>query len=157
MLAKGCCEHQKHCHVEITDLPELMGLMERNVARNFGDHHHQDKIVSTKVLRWGNPSDIMAVAPVDIVLGADVVASLYDPIALADTIWSLCHDQSKVYISYKSRLDVPHERFEGRFRELFASVIRTRPNSRNRNPNVWILIAQQKRKDVSELPVLITD
>ena len=180
------------CRVEITDLPELMGIMEKNVRRNFrpeaifvasrgdaagasgagttidGNNGDEDGdnidnvfraskypgqkaslgTVRARVLRWGVRSDYWEGSgdPYDIVMGADVVASLYDPVALARTIHALCStERTRVYLSYKGRLTGPHEAFEGEMRCLFRTVERMRPRgSRNRNPGVWILRAGDK-------------
>jgi Lysine methyltransferase len=99
--------------------------------------------VSASVLRWGMAEDYCT--EYDVVIGADVVASLYDPIALADTMHALCCDQSVVYVSYKERLTDPHIQFQDRLECLFENVERIRPTSRNRNPQVWILKATGKR------------
>lgn len=48
----------------------------------------------------------------DVVVGADVVASLYDPIALAEMIHALCHGGPIVFVSYKEKLTGPHEQFQ---------------------------------------------
>lgn len=101
--------------------------------------------VSANVLRWGVTDDYKQ--QYDVVLGADVVASLYDPIALAETMHALCHSKSVVFVSYKGRLTGPHEKFEKRLTSLFGTVERLRPTSRNRNPEVWILKATQKKID----------
>lgn len=180
MLAKAI-----PCHVRITDLPELLHLMTRNVRRNMhsqnilvdGVTEHQAKMafdekdeskdlsfflretdeentieramdargtVSASVLRWGVVEEDGK--QYDVVLGADVVASLYDPIALADTMHALCHDRSVVYVSYKRRLTDPHVRFENRLQCLFERVECIRPTSRNKNPQVWILKAYGKKE-----------
>jgi predicted nicotinamide N-methyase len=182
MIAKAVAD----CHVRITDLPELLPLMTRNVRRNFDSSHidndytdsfndslashasMKDKellyelLVSTEcdtiantntmdyargrisanVLKWGHDRDYQQ--EYDVVLGADVVASLYDPIALADTMHALCHEKSVVYISFKARLAGPHEQFEKRLESLFTTVERIRPATRNKNPQVWILKATGK-------------
>jgi hypothetical protein len=182
MLAKAI-----PCHVRITDLPELLHLMTRNVRRNMHSQNilvdgvtnskHQAKMafdkkdeskglsfflretdeentiksamdargtVSASVLRWGEVEDDGK--QYDVVLGADVVASLYDPIALADTMHALCHDRSVVYVSYKRRLTDPHVRFESQLHCLFEKVECIRPTSRNKNPQVWILKAYGKKE-----------
>lgn len=144
------------CQVEITDLPLLMPLMQRNIALNFSDSmpsisesdrkilHGRDSpkalgLCEARVLDWGDRNDGRKYP---VIIGADVVASLYDPIKLAETLHSLCQEDSKVYISYKSRLDGPHEQFEGRMRELFETVESILPQgSRNKNPSVRILQA----------------
>jgi hypothetical protein len=98
--------------------------------------------ISANVLKWGHDRDYQQ--EYDVVLGADVVASLYDPIALADTMHALCHEKSVVYISFKARLAGPHEQFEKRLESLFTTVERIRPATRNKNPQVWILKATGK-------------
>jgi hypothetical protein len=181
MLAKAI-----PCHVRITDLPELLHLMTRNLRRNMRSQNilvddvteHQAKMtfdekdekkelsyflgeineentikrekdargtVSASVLRWGVMEEEDG-KQYDVVLGADVVASLYDPIALADTMHALCHDRSVVYVSYKGRLTDPHVRFENRLECLFDNVERIRPTSRNKNPQVCILKANGKKE-----------
>ena len=168
MIAKACRES----HVFVTDLPELLDLMNDNYALNFvggecdgstseaetGEdvsflRQKYGSEVSTsqgtadvKVLRWGVETDYEG-APFDVVFGADVVASLYDPIALANTFYDLCGPQSKVYLSYKGRLDEPHLLFEAELKRLFSRVERiAHPNihSRNKNPGVCILKAWGK-------------
>mmetsp|Transcript_30849 Transcript_30849/g.46810 ORF Transcript_30849/g.46810 Transcript_30849/m.46810 type:complete len:333 (-) Transcript_30849:131-1129(-) len=148
------------CHVEITDLPLLMPLMQRNIELNFsnsGAYISDDDIrllheeeppqplgsCEARVLDWGDREDGRKYP---VIVGADVVASLYDPIKLAETIHSLCQEDSKVFISYKSRLDGPHQLFEGRMRELYETVECMIPQgSRNKNPNVKILQAFKPR------------
>jgi hypothetical protein len=97
------CKLASNCHVELTDLPELQDLMKANVVRNFGtgetgrdDHDdsiipssHDDTMtttttsdvagssVSCRVLRWGVEDDYVG-APYDVILGVDVVTSLYE-------------------------------------------------------------------------------
>jgi hypothetical protein len=96
----------------------------------------------------GNRIGHNTIGPFDIVLGADVVATLYDPVALAGTIQKLCHDDTIVYISFKERLSSIHRRFETEMARLFrdVTIIDRRndgqPLSRNRNPDVRILIAK---------------
>ena len=169
MIAKACSES----HVFVTDLPELLDLMKENYEMNFVDgkcdgsggtkteeessllrQKYGDKLsksqgaAEAKVLRWGVESDYEG-APFDVVFGADVVASLYDPIALANTFYNLCGPDSKVYLSYKGRLEEPHQLFEAELKRLFSKVERIEPPniySRNKNPGVCILKAWGKIK-----------
>lgn len=154
LLSKSVC-----CHVEITDLPSLLPLMQRNVALNFekvDDLSKDDRAImfenvptsrmgtcEARILEWGpQPSSQQTYR---IILGADVVASLYDPVALAETIHQLSMPETIVLISYKGRLDGPHEKFEHRMQELFMEVHpRISPLSRNKNPGVYILQARGK-------------
>ncbi|KAL3770739.1 hypothetical protein ACHAW5_001456 [Stephanodiscus triporus] len=97
------------------------------------------------VLRWGVEDDYGDV-PYDVVIGADVVTSLYDPVALARTIHALSGPRTRVYVSGKARLDRPHEVFEGEMGRLYANVRKVeRPCSRLRSPNVFVIVADGKR------------
>jgi hypothetical protein len=96
-------------------------------------------------LRWGVHSDYIN-APYDVIIGADVVTSIYDPIALAQTFYALSGPQTKIYISGKTRLDKPHEIFEMEMKRLFVSVIKIdKPNSRLKSPNVFVYFVQGKQ------------
>lgn len=163
------------CHVVVTDLPELMGLLGRNVLRNFrrcriacgsdnltsevNDEEEKEEAmfpsklypglresagsVTARILRWGDESDYSG-GPYDVVFGADVVASLYDPVSLARTFHALSSSKTTVLLSYKGRLSGPHEEFEAELRSLFMFVERIRPISRNRNPDVFIIKATER-------------
>jgi len=117
--------------------------------------------VTASILPWG---DLQAEAEhglFDLVLGADVVASLYDPILLARCIHRMCRSgDSRVYISFKERLSILHRQFEDELQQLFGDIQIVDPTaavdssnsssvgnfvSRNRNPDVKILIATGKK------------
>jgi hypothetical protein len=102
--------------------------------------------VSAFPLSWGE-SDYSTLGTFDVVMGADVVASLYDPVALAQTIWSLAHSRTTVYVSFKERLSSVHRIFEEELQSLFEHMEIVKPSgSRNRNPDIRILIARGKKK-----------
>ena len=157
------------CTVELTDLPELQDLLISNVERNFGTSSSLSsrnaaaadasttattttggggggRSVSCRVLRWGVESDF-AGAPYDVVIGADVVTSLYDPVALARTFHALSGPGTRVYVSGKTRLVGPHDAFEGEMSRLFGSVrgVDGGPRSRLRSPGVFVIVACGKR------------
>ncbi|EJK69718.1 hypothetical protein THAOC_08997 [Thalassiosira oceanica] len=149
MLAKAV-----ECDVVVTDLPELLGLMERNVRRNFSDLSDDGGAgliaadgrakgsIEARVLRWGDETHY-AGAPYDVILGADIVTSIYDPVALAQTVHALSGPKTKVYISGKTRLDKPHEVFDGEMRRLFERVERVdSPLSRLKSPGCFIIVAE---------------
>ncbi|KAL3781909.1 hypothetical protein HJC23_004094 [Cyclotella cryptica] len=138
-------------HVILTDLPELMGLIDDNLQRNFPSSeseriHGSKGTVESRVLRWGVEEDYGG-APFDVIVGADIVASLYDPIALAQTLHALSGPKTKIYISSKSRLDKPHEEFDTEMRRLFDRAERVQPQSRLRNPHVFAMIFDSKKDD----------
>ena len=151
--------------VHLTDLPELMPLLRRNVIRNYRadciqrgddwDAHLSDadqpelcdrpkfstSHVSAYVLDWSAPNPPHTFATI---LGADVVAKLYDPHALVQTICQCSNAQTSVYISFKKRLSSLHRTFEEEMAKHFDITI-VEPHSRNRNPQVRILVATNKK------------
>jgi len=149
------------CTVLLTDLPELLALLERNVARNsqceFGDIVSKEycsslgpsidaSVVKTSVLAWGDTDAIRERGTFDYVVGADVVATLYDPISLAQTIHDLSHEGTTVHITFKERLSSVHRIFEGAMKERFESFCIEGNQSRNKSPHIRILNASQKKQ-----------
>jgi Lysine methyltransferase len=154
----------------------IQELLQRNVRRIMDHEYEDElqEYVAQQYPSWNNPStsaDINAPDSVtvdasvldwddfahplqdsdsndtyDIVFGSDVVATLYNPIHLANTIHCICHNQTTVYISFKERLSSIHDAFHTLIRTLFqqVNIISTQNISRNHNPDVYILIAQRK-------------
>eukprot|EP00532_Pseudo-nitzschia_australis_P007162 CAMPEP_0168165232 /NCGR_PEP_ID=MMETSP0139_2-20121125/1376_1 /TAXON_ID=44445 /ORGANISM="Pseudo-nitzschia australis, Strain 10249 10 AB" /LENGTH=359 /DNA_ID=CAMNT_0008082333 /DNA_START=215 /DNA_END=1294 /DNA_ORIENTATION=- len=128
--------------VHLTDLPLLLPLLERN-CRNCCP---KNATATCGVLEWGKqPFGDGVDAPYDIVLAADVVASIYDSSGLAKTIYDLSHGKTVVYLSAKERLSGVIDRFESYMRELFTVVERMEADSDNKNPDVFILRITGKR------------
>jgi hypothetical protein len=132
----------QHEKVGVT-MADLTALYNSNDAPSDDNRKQSAGTASAAILRWGEPKDYID-GPYNIILGADVVASLYDPRALAETIHALSDDQTIVYLSYKGRLSGPHDIFENAMESLFCTVERVKPSSRNKNPGVWILKATNK-------------
>eukprot|EP00980_Cylindrotheca_fusiformis_P005641 scaffold1184_cov132-Cylindrotheca_fusiformis.AAC.62 len=114
--------------IHLTDLPALLPLLEKNSADNSN--------VTTGVLEWGKT---VAGEKHDVILGADVVASIYDSYGLVKTIHELSHDKTIVYLACEDRLAGSIESFESHMRTMFEHVERKKSNSKNNNPKVWIL------------------
>jgi hypothetical protein len=94
-----------------------------NVEHNFGiSSLSGDAIVLCRVLRWGIEYNY-AGAPYGVVVGADVVALLYDPVVLARTFHKLIGPWTKVYLSGKAQLAWPHIAFGGEMARLFARAL----------------------------------
>ncbi len=91
-----------------------------------------------QVLWWGVESEYPGM-PYDVVIGADVVALPYDPVALARTFHTLSGPWTRVYVSVMARLAGPHVVFKGEMVRLFARVTRVDgPRSWLRSPGVFI-------------------
>jgi hypothetical protein len=177
--------HPLDCQITLTDLPELIPLLQRNVARNFdsatmssdflrmspycagrqysvpqvqdGGAQHGTRVrVNVSPLDWDNSDQKKSLrqsedsCPWDVAFGADIVASLYDPVSLAQTIACLCSARTVVYVGFKERLSTIHRQFETEMAAWFRDMTILRPphhGCRNRNPDVYILTASSKRKD----------
>jgi hypothetical protein len=82
--------------------------MHSNVEHNFGTSLLSgDVIVSCLVLRWGVESDYSG-TPYDGVVGANIVALPYNPVALARTFHTLSRPWTRAYVLGKARLAGPH-------------------------------------------------
>jgi predicted nicotinamide N-methyase len=122
--------------VHLTDLPQLQPLLSKNCTTCPDRATHG-------VLEWGKP--VGDDAPYDIILGADVVAGIYDASGLAKTIYDLSHEKTVVYLACRERLAGVIDRFESHMHELFTKVERRAPDSSNKSPNVFIMRVSGKR------------
>ncbi len=78
-------------------------------------------------------------APYNVVVGANIIALPYNPVALARTFHTLRALPKRVYVSGKARLAGPHKAFKGEMVRLFARVPRVNgPRSWLRSPSVFI-------------------
>jgi hypothetical protein len=112
---------------------------------NFSHLRKSDGSISIQVLDWSDPAVTEVEGPFDIIVGADIVASLYDPIALVDTMYEMSSPFTILFISGKTRLDLPHQIFESELRTRYQTVERVCPKSRNQNPDVFLLIVKGKK------------
>jgi len=135
-----------------TDLPDLMDLIRKNVEANPLDPDQTSVCLRHMPLTWGvDEEEAMKCAndskPFDIIIGADIVASLYDPELLVETLSMLSSSRTKIYVSFKGRESIYHDRFEDALRRAFGTVSKAlSPNlpSRNRNPGVGVIVASDK-------------
>lgn len=125
LLACAFPESQVH----LTDLPLLMPLLKTNA--------HGIDNATVGVLEWG--SSAASLEKYDVIVGSDVVASIYDSSALAKTIYDLANERSQVYLACRDRLAGSIEKFEGHLQQLFTNVERRKATSSNKNPGVWVL------------------
>jgi hypothetical protein len=120
--------------VHLTDLPILLPLLEKNTKgcdnATFG------------VLEWGKPVN----ETYDVILGADVVAGIYDSQGLAKTIYDLSHERTRVYLSTRDRLSGLIETFLANLQVYFTNVETSQPQSDNQAPNVSIIYVSGKRR-----------
>ena len=145
-LAQHC-----DCDVVVTDLPEILPLLEKNVEVNkLGEQAPGRGTASVAKLTWGDEADIAALegeGAFDIILGADCVCLLYSdtslaPDALTKTIRRLSGPQTVLYAAMKKRLAGPVKAFSKDVSGVFSSVSLVDPQSRNRNPDIVLTVAK---------------
>lgn len=120
--------------VHVTDLPLLMPLLNTN-AKGVDN-------ATVGELEWGTTATL---DKYDLIIGADVVASIYSAPALAQTIYDLSNQRSQVYLACRDRLAGSIEQFEAQLKRLFTTVERRKATSNNKNPDVWVLYASGRR------------
>eukprot|EP00536_Pseudo-nitzschia_multiseries_P013573 jgi/Psemu1/245441/estExt_Genewise1.C_5880032 len=126
--------------VHLTDLPQLQPLLQKNCQNCCPEN------ATFGILEWGKkPFGEDVHAPYDVILGSDVVASIYDSSGLAKTIYDLSHEKTVIYLAAKDRLSGVFDRFELSMKELFTVVERREADSNNKNPEVFILRISGKR------------
>ena len=126
------------CSVTITDLPPLLDLMESNIIRNFdliskqSDQNclqlnpiESSAVAHARILRWGETQDYPPVhEPIDLLIAADVVATIYSAPPLVQTLYDLAGDNTKIFLSYKHRKDDLMQDFFSQLGESFQHVKR---------------------------------
>lgn len=151
------------CSVTITDLPPLLDLMESNIVRNFDLKSKQSDqnclqsnpiesstVAHARILRWGETEDYPPDhEQIDLLIAADVVATIYSAPPLVQTLYDLAGDNTKMFLSYKHRKDDLMQDFFAQLGERFQHVKRIQPCTRNRNPGVFILEISRRIKKSS--------
>jgi predicted nicotinamide N-methyase len=141
------------CSVTITDLPELMDLMNSNIARNFhmnmqhgfksvtsargqydvgyhiaGSSDNQNVVdnVSAAVLKWGVNEDYSEekYQNIDLIIASDVVATIYSSSLLVQTLFDLSGVGTNIFLSYKHREDDLMKDFFHLLRSHFRNIQR---------------------------------
>lgn len=164
-------------NVTITDLPALFELMSSNIQlnTNSSSHHRQLKQymdrtygesftsnnrenvkrrIKAEVLCWGQKREDYEQqdqTKYDIIIGADIIASIYDPIKLARTLYDLMNNtgNTKIILSINKRLTEILDVFLEEVSRLFTNVIEVKQTlSQNMNPHVSILHISGKKNNV---------
>ncbi|GMI26392.1 hypothetical protein TrCOL_g3114 [Triparma columacea] len=144
---KGELERGGRAKIVTTDLPELMDLIGTNVEVNGGRGENRVEL-EHRALSWGFDEEAEIALhnkgePYHVVFGADIVASLYDPELLVETLAKLSGPKTKLFISFKGRESSYHDRFEAHLKERFKTfdkIMNPKLGSRNHNEGVGIII-----------------
>ncbi|GMI68583.1 hypothetical protein like AT1G73320 [Hibiscus trionum] len=106
----GCIGALLGAQVILTDLPDRLRLLKKNVETNL--RHGVRGSASVKELTWGDdPDNDLIEPPLDYVLGSDVIYSEGAVVDLLDTLIQLCRPQTTVFLSGELRNDTVLECF----------------------------------------------
>ena len=155
LIAKSLLQNKNDTAVSfhLTDLPELQPLLQQNCVTNFP--HQTNNNVTHGVLEWGSNANSTTAHTYDVILGADVVTSIYSADKLAHSLYALSTNaHTQIYIAYRERVTGMLATFRTRMHTMFAVVDTTTlpPNSTNHNPTVVIVYLTGKKTMPSSLP-----
>lgn len=106
----GCIAALLGAQVILTDLPDRLRLLKKNVETNLRHGVRGSALVTD--LTWGDdPDQDMVEPPPDFVLGSDVIYSEGAVLDLLDTLSRLCGNQTTVFLSGELRNDAVLEYF----------------------------------------------
>ena len=137
-------------NVHLTDLSELLPLLEKNREHTSTQHN-----TSVFELKWGceistssSTTSSPAYSTYDVIIGADVVASIYSLQALLQTIYEKSNENTIVYMSTKDRITGTCQELITQLSQCFVNVQHVKPTylANNKNPEISIIIAYGKRQ-----------
>ncbi|XP_022725595.1 protein N-lysine methyltransferase METTL21A isoform X1 [Durio zibethinus] len=106
----GCIAALLGAQVVLTDLPDRLRLLKKNVETNL--KHGVRGSAAVKELTWGNdPDKDLVESPPDYVLGSDVIYSEGAVVDLLDTLLQLCGSRTTVFLTGELRNDTVLECF----------------------------------------------
>ncbi|TYJ04284.1 hypothetical protein E1A91_A12G081900v1 [Gossypium mustelinum] len=98
----GCIAALLGAQVILTDLPDRLRLLKKNVESNL--RHGVRGSAAVKELTWGDdPDNDLIEPPPDYVLGSDVIYSEGAVVDLLDSLTQLCRPQTTVFLSGELR------------------------------------------------------
>ncbi|CAK7338651.1 unnamed protein product [Dovyalis caffra] len=107
----GCIAAILGAQVTLTDLPDRLRLLKKNIETNLRHGNMRGSAV-VKELIWGDDPDQDLIDPFpDYVLGSDVVYSEGAVVDLLDTLVQLCGAQTTIFLSGELRNDAVLEYF----------------------------------------------
>ena len=131
--------------VHLTDLPELLPILHKN-------RHHTQTTHNTSAfeLQWGASTTSTSPESYDVIIGADVVAGIYNLPALISTIYDKSHESTMVVLAAKDRITGTCQATIENLRECFHYVDHIKPTelARNKNPDVTIIVAYGGKRSI---------
>ncbi|PON57744.1 Lysine methyltransferase [Parasponia andersonii] len=107
----GCIAALLGGEVILTDLPDRLRLLKKNVEVNLGHGNVRGSATVTELI-WGDDPDMHLIEPVpDIVLGSDVIYSEGAVADLLDTLHQLCGCKTTMFLAGELRNDAILEYF----------------------------------------------
>lgn len=108
-------------HVTITDLPQFIPLMEKNIIQN---QDNLQCVVEVRELTWGNMEQGSAVSTPDTIVLADCIYYEESLEPLVSTLRSLCESDTTIIVSYEERTTGDKPWLQCRFFELMEEHFR---------------------------------
>jgi len=117
-------------------------------------------MVTASVLELGDVKAEAEAGTFDVVIGADVAASMCNPVALAHAICCLSHDDALVFVSFKERLSIVHQQFKDEMQQLFDCVNIVSPVVAQKKDNgfqtaTWRSCTQNPEEQMQPLDLLV--
>ncbi|PON53606.1 Lysine methyltransferase [Trema orientale] len=107
----GCIAALLGGEVILTDLPDRLRLLKKNVEVNLGHGNVRGSATVTELI-WGDDPDMHLIEPVpDFVLGSDVIYSEGAVADLLDTLHQLCGCKTTIFLAGELRNDAILEYF----------------------------------------------
>ncbi|CAH0391417.1 unnamed protein product [Bemisia tabaci] len=89
--------------VIVTDLPEILPLLEKNISANFQQIEGTGGKISAQTLRWGDAENIKLLPKPDIILMADVIYYEESVEALVSTLLLLSDKNTTLILCHEKR------------------------------------------------------
>ncbi|CAN1159300.1 Protein N-lysine methyltransferase METTL21A [Linum perenne] len=147
----GCIASLLGAEVILTDLPDRIRLLKKNVETNVGHEHLRGSAV-VEELTWGDDPDRSMVEPLpDYVVGSDVVYSEGAVGDLIDTLLKLCGTKTTVFIAGELRNDAVLEFFlEEAMKEFEVGRVEQsewHPDYNSPRVVLYVMVRKQKQEE----------
>lgn len=150
----GCIAALLGAQVILTDLPDRMKLLRKNVETNVKEGNERGS-ATVRELEWGDDPDCELINPLpDIILGSDVI---YSEGAVTDLLATLCQlsgNHTTTFLAGELRNDVVLEYFlEAALEEFVIGLVdqaQWHPEYCSHRVAMFVLVKKPQKKDLQE-------
>ncbi|PKI75547.1 protein N-lysine methyltransferase METTL21A [Punica granatum] len=145
----GCIAALLGARVILTDLPDRLRLLKKNVETNLR-YGNMRGSATVRELTWGYDPDIELIEPLpDYVLGSDVIYNEEAVVDLLDTLMQLCGTQTTIFLAGELRNDTVLEYFlEAAMKDFVIGRVpqeQFHPDYRSRRVVMYVLIKKRNQ------------